>query len=276
MLVSNTKNKLPDFIIIGGARCGTTSLSACLNQHPDIGMAKIKEPEFFCENKNWEKGLPWYKALFPGNSKLCFEASTSYSKFPVFPNVPQKIFKIVPDIKFIYILRNPVERAVSHYKMAVAQNHENRNINNAFLDTEHPQTKFYLNCSSYYYQLEQYLQFFNLEQFLLINFERMVNDTFTALNEIYSFLDVNGSLGSMIITKKNASNPFQQYNTIGNVFRKYLGNRITAKLPLTQIKRSLDHTEIDNEVLTRIKIAVSKDMQKLEKIVKFDISHWIE
>lgn len=105
---------LPNFLIVGAARAGTTSLYYYLKQHPDVFMSPKKEIDFFDVDKNFEKGLDWYERYFEGytGQKAIGEASPLYMYLE---KVPKRIAKVIPDVKLIFILRNPVDRAYSHY-----------------------------------------------------------------------------------------------------------------------------------------------------------------
>jgi hypothetical protein len=111
------KGRFPDFLIIGSAKSGTTTLYECLQRHPNIFLPALKEPQFFSKNSVFEQGAAWYKALFAQaeDSQICGEASTTYTRWPHTPDVPRRIMNLLPNPKFIYLMRNPVERAYSHY-----------------------------------------------------------------------------------------------------------------------------------------------------------------
>ncbi len=106
----------PCFIVIGGQRCGTTSLFKYILQHPEVASPLGKEIHYF--DLHFNKGLPWYLAHFPKaprnhGSILTGEASPYYIFHPL---VPERIAGVLPRVKIIAILRNPVERAYSHFQ----------------------------------------------------------------------------------------------------------------------------------------------------------------
>jgi hypothetical protein len=122
--LSSPLRLLPDFIIIGGQRCGTTSLYKYLVEHPEIAPARRKEVHFF--DNNFEHGLHWYSAHFPlrlsrqaqsafGKPLICGEASPYYLFHPL---VPQRIRDTLPNVKLITLLRDPAARAYSHYHLS--------------------------------------------------------------------------------------------------------------------------------------------------------------
>lgn len=113
---------LPTFFIIGAAKAGTTSLHWYLDQHPEVGMSTIKEPNFLSGPEN---GIPYptrritelsdYRRLFDPTYPVRGEASPSYTNSPRRRGVPERVKKLVPAARFIYLVRDPVERTISHY-----------------------------------------------------------------------------------------------------------------------------------------------------------------
>jgi len=123
---------LPDFVIIGGQKCGTTSLYNYLIEHPNVLPARNKETRFF-QTRRYGRGELWYRASFPtkarkrraereGGQKLITGESTPEYLF--FPQVPGRVRKTVPHVRLIVLLRNPVDRAYSHYQHKVRNGRE--------------------------------------------------------------------------------------------------------------------------------------------------------
>lgn len=115
-VASAVDRRLPDFLIIGAQRGGTTSLYRYLSGHPDVVAAWRKEVHFF--DRYHGKGLDWYRAHFPSldDTRVVGEASPSYL---FHPSAPERARATVPGAKVIALLRNPVDRAYSHYQMKV-------------------------------------------------------------------------------------------------------------------------------------------------------------
>jgi len=108
---------LPDFLIVGAMKCGTTTLAAQLAAQPGVFMTTPKEPNFFSDDAIWARGPDWYRGLFAAAAAgdLKGEASTHYTKLPTHPKTLERMEAIVGTPKIVYMIRNPVERAVSHY-----------------------------------------------------------------------------------------------------------------------------------------------------------------
>jgi hypothetical protein len=112
---------LPDFLVIGAQKAGTTALYAYLRWHPEIGGPFWKEVSFF--DRHWARGEAWYRGQFPlrRHGRLAGEASPSYVFHPL---APDRVASLVPDVKLIVLLREPGERAYSHYQHEVALGRE--------------------------------------------------------------------------------------------------------------------------------------------------------
>lgn len=108
---------LPDFLIIGAMKCGTSTLQAQLARQPGVFMSTPKEPNFFSDDAVFAKGQGWYEGLFAAApaGALKGEASTHYTKLPTHPETIARIGPVLTAPKLIYMIRNPMVRAVSHY-----------------------------------------------------------------------------------------------------------------------------------------------------------------
>ena len=162
-------NVLPNLIVIGAAKCGTSSLHYYMNLHPQISMSKEKELRFFVEEKNWHKGTEWYQSNFTGRTKIRGESSPVYTQYPHYAGVPKRMCSLIPEAKLIYIVRDPIERITSHYTMSYLNGKETRSMSDALADSNNR----YINDSKYYMQLEQYLQYYPTSQILIVTLEEL-------------------------------------------------------------------------------------------------------
>ena len=162
----------PDLIIIGAMKAGTTTLYEYLAQHPEVGVSNEKETDYFVEEKNWFRGAKWYSGQFSPGKRVYAEASPNYTKRNVFSGVPERIAETIPNCKFVFIARDPVKRAESHYRHLTLSGQSIPNVENLI------GTKTFENlvdASSYARQLAPYLALFPRENFLFLNFEELLN-----------------------------------------------------------------------------------------------------
>src|SRR3954465_14378495 len=127
---------MPNLIIIGGLKCGTTSVHHYLGLHPEIGMSRPKELNFFVEELNWPLGADWYRGHFTGDERVQGESSPHYTNEPRFAGVAERIHGLLPEARIVYIVRDPIDRMLSHYLHNVAGGYESRPLEEA-LDDPH-------------------------------------------------------------------------------------------------------------------------------------------
>src|SRR4051812_3312851 len=115
---------LPNLIVIGAKKSGTTSLYVYLDAHPEISMTRDKELNFFVEERNWSRGLGWYGEQFDAGAPVRGEASPYYTALPHHRGVPERMASVIPDARLVYMVRDPIARLLSHYDMGVARGRE--------------------------------------------------------------------------------------------------------------------------------------------------------
>jgi hypothetical protein len=181
---------LPTFVIIGAMKGGTSSLYHYLSAHPEICMSSIKETNYFIEEKNHRRGQAWYESLFRGAAKQYGEASPNYAKWPWFRGVPERMHALVPEARLIYVVRDPIERMISHYAHSVAAGNESRPIDEALCP---PAARRYLAPSQYYTQLQVFQERYPRRQMLVLSSESLRQARRTALRQVFEFLGVDSA-----------------------------------------------------------------------------------
>lgn len=218
---------LPNFLIIGAAKAGTTSLYHYLRPHPHVFMPPVKELDFFVAEGNWRRGLGWYRKQFEGAGPLAIaigEASTRYTIYPSLRGVPHRIAMHVPDVRLIYIMRDPIERIRSHYQHRVAAGTERAPIQQAIL-----QNPNYMDCSRYATQIEQYLEFFPRERLLLVTSDQLLHSRRSTIRLVYEFLGIDSDFVPQTIGRefyKSEDRP--KYSSAGWWVRRTLKRHIPA------------------------------------------------
>ena len=203
---------LPNYLILGAQKSGTNSLYWYLLQHPSVGPANTKEIRFF--DKYYDRGLNWYRVCFPLKFKRIFiknlvtgEATERYLDHP---HSPKRIKKNLPNAKFIILLRNPVDRAYSHYNMRFNSRRESLTFEEA-IDKESERTKgefekmendetyysrdyfhhSYLDRGIYVKKLKRWMDIFPKEQFLIIQTEEFKKNKSEFYNKVLKFLNLS-------------------------------------------------------------------------------------
>jgi hypothetical protein len=182
-----SRGRLPNFLIIGAMKSGSTTLYNHLRDHPRAFLTSYKEPEFFVAEKTWSRGLAWYEGLFAdaGDALAVGEASTAYTKFTEFRGVPARISSVVPDARLIYILRQPIERIRSMYEHMVLTGRERRPIDEAVVNDS-----MYIGPSLYAANIRRYLDYFPLEQLHVVLTDDLEQDLVGTMSRVTDFLSL--------------------------------------------------------------------------------------
>jgi hypothetical protein len=189
---------LPTFITIGTMKGGTSSLHSYLRAHPQIGMSRPKETDFFCRPDHGGHDLDWYRGLFSGPGEQFGESSPNYTKRHLFDGVVERIHAVLPDIRLIFAVRDPIERAVSHFQHNVAKGRVSRDQFHAYFeDFDNPT----LLTSRYGYQLEPFVEAYGMERILVFASENLRDDRNATLERVFSFLGVDPEFRSPSFAK---------------------------------------------------------------------------
>ncbi len=182
---------LPDFVIIGAMKCGTSTLHAQIAAQPQFFMSEPKEPNFFSNDEIYAKGEDWYRSLFAAApaGAIKGESSTHYTKLPTYPKTVERLAALIPHAKFIYVTRDPIERLVSHYIHEWTQGVIACGIDEAI--EKHPELIAY---SRFGYQLRPFIERFGRDRILHIEFERMTAEPDATLKRIAAFLGAAGEV----------------------------------------------------------------------------------
>jgi Sulfotransferase domain len=236
---------LPDFLIIGSAKSGTTTLHKYLYQHPQIFMTTPKEPSYFANfASGYGKDINWYMSLFDDAkpNQICGEASTPYTHQTSYkPEIPKLIFETIPNVKLIYIMRHPVDRAYSQYlhqirifqgkyrkqglpPFKVPETFEQliERGSSVIKSDDYMQKIDVIATSKYIDQINLYLKFFPKERFLFLFFEDLCVNPEKVLWEIYNFLEIDNNIdwgnSKRIVANKSSDHQW------------YIRDRITSPL----------------------------------------------
>jgi len=293
---------LPNFLCIGSPKSATTSLFEILKQHPEIGLSSFKEPHFFDTDANWNNGKDWYeKSYFSAleSKKSIGEFTPSYLASKICASRIKET--LVSDVKFIVLLRNPTDRAYSHYLHTKRDEYENLSFLDA-LEIEEERlkenignkddisfTRFCYKFSGMYaLHLKNYLSKFDENQFCIVLFDDFVNKREEVIKRILTFLDVdlNVSLNIDIkvnpaskarsiqlkkfMTQKSFFRTLLKFMIPSLEFRQRIRNKIHGKNNKVSSKDSLTQTERDFCYHNYFK----DDINELEKMLNINLKKW--
>jgi len=276
---------MPNFLVIGAAKAGTTSLYHYLNQHPQIYMSPRKETYFFMSSNN---EIENYKALFKeANGEIAIGEATPFYLYN--KKSPELIKNCLPQVKLIIVLRDPVDRAYSHFlywrsqgqepivDFAKAIREEPIRIRDGYGINYH-----YINQGFYAPQLQRYLNLFDSSNIKINLYSDLVKNPSHFVKEIYNFLDVDDSFAAptnqalnktavprnKVIDKiLKTSNPVKEISKtlLSDKFRKLIANKLLLSKPNISYNLRQELIEIYRE-----------DILKTQRLVQRDLSIWLQ
>ena len=292
---------LPNFLIVGAPRCGTTTLYKSLKQHPQIFLSPLKEPMFFILEGDYQiypgpdrpegpREIADYRSLYSDvrSEKAIGEASPCYLSSTV---APIKIKKYIPDIKMIALLRNPVDRAYSNFifnrlvgrepladfSEAVAAE-EDRAKNGWFKYWD------YMEAGFYGMHIERYLSYFRPHQFRFFLFEDLINTPDTLFRNAFQLLGVDENVQIAKPEKFNSSGiprsrivqdfidkPSIIKAPLKKILSKGMQYRLLTKFTNRNLKKPLLSQEIRNQLLALFR----EDIVKTQDLINRDLSAWL-
>lgn len=225
----------PDFIIIGAMKCATSTIHDQLARHDGISMSEPKEPNFFSDEENWNRGLGWYGALFESmpEADIKGESSTHYTKLPTYRACADRLYAQLPNVKLVYVMRDPVDRLVSQFihEWSVRTIPDSCSIDQAV--RAFPELLAY---SRYAMQLEPYVERYGREGILPVFFERLMAGPQEELERIARFIGYEHEVKWIEGDAKNVSSQRQRRSPMLNAV---LNLRLTQTLRRTLMPESL-------------------------------------
>lgn len=223
-------SRLPDFLILGAMKSGTTTLHNHLDRNPGVFMSTPKEPNFFSIDEVYDRGTDWYRDLFADarTDQICGEASPSYTRFPRFAKTADRIATLLPNAKLVYIMRHPVDRFYSNYVFDRSYGHQD-----SIRETLRNRS-YVLETSNYMLQIEKYLQNYSREQMLFLLLDDLEKNSQSVLDKLFDFLGVD-SQGSDAPEKLQANPRGRNYmarqcNTSLQRFRSLPGVQVMKQV----------------------------------------------
>ncbi len=206
-----SRGTLPNLIVIGAMKGGTSALHYYLDLHPSIAMSRPKELDFFIDDRapdtrlidpaeiarlpsspaNWSRGVDWYARHFPPRSPVRGESSPNYTD-PSRSGVADRMASVVPHAKLVFCVRDPIARAVSHYSHLRARGRERRTLETALAEPRGA----YMARSRYHAALEPYLARFPSSRIMVVSQERLLRHRRETIRSVYRFAGVDDSFDS--------------------------------------------------------------------------------
>lgn len=298
---------LPNFLIIGAAKSGTTALYTYMKQHPEIFMSSPKELRFFNYTGSYPEDLDEiyihrgvttlkeYKSHFDfvKNEKAIGEVSPMYLYVP---GTAERIKSIIPDVKLMAILRNPVDRAYSAYTHALRDWIEPTNSFVEALAKEKERIEagwgmlwHYTNAGFYYKQLSRYYNVFEPDKIKVMLYDDLISSPDKLLMGIFDFLDVDSCFTPDTNARPNVSGfpkkpklhyflkrLFMDDNLIKRASRKLFQKAFRRKVMNKIVGANLEKRAMPQEIRSQLQELFRDDINNLEELIQRDLSHWLE
>ena len=306
-----------NLFIVGAAKAGTTSIHNYLSQHKDIYMSPVKEPHFFSHDIRCDNFSTYYKKQSCFNINKYFrckilkdvhsaynitkledymqlfreakderylgEASVGYLYSKV---AAEEIYNYNKNAKIIIVLRDPSERAFSHWKMDLRSDNVNRkSFQDAVIEDLNAEEKgwgrnhLYIELGKYHGQIERYIKLFPRNQILILFYDDLNNNFDTFMNRIYDFLNIETD--KLLINKKHNKLFIPKYPKINRLIRKFKINTIVSMIfpktfvnkvkKMMSIKKPLVMTEKEKDFSYQY---FKKDIEMLQQLISYDLSSW--
>ncbi|MGC1375507.1 MAG: sulfotransferase [Anaerolineales bacterium] len=270
---------LPNFIIVGAMKSGTSSLSQELQMHPNIFMPK-RELHFFNDDAAYQKGLGYYSSLFNGwgGQKAIGEKTPTYSYAP---QVAERIARFDPKIKLVWIFREPVSRAYSHYCFFVSMGKENLSFEKALerdtLGRCKDFTMRYKDRSVYISQIKNYLNFFPMDQMLFLKLDDLHTNRVDTLAHVCGFLGVDASFNFPQLPQKENTTKMPK-----SILLQYLayqlfhkkGARILRFVKAINRKSIPGYPELSEKTRAELCLFYQPCNKLLAELTGLDLSNW--
>jgi hypothetical protein len=275
---------LPNLIVIGAMKCATTSLHYYLSLHPDLYMTPEKELHFFVEERNWPKGVTWYERHFRRAAAVRGESSTTYTRFPHILGVPARMRTVVPDARLIYIVRDPIDRVVSHYVHEYAAGREHRTLEVAL---ETLVANPYVDLSRYYMQIAQFFEHYPRSRFLVITAEGLSRRPRETMERVYRFLGVRDSFrDDRFAVRKHASEDKRRLTPSGAALawlpETWLARRVHPaarryawRLITIPLSTAVERPVLCDALRGRLRDALQDDVDHLRPLVDDADADWL-
>lgn len=262
---------LPNCLMIGTAKSGTTTLKNLLNQHPDIGFAG--EPNFFAKESAFCLGLERYESKFEAHreKRIIGEKSWRYSCKAVYPKAKDRIISTLgKDIKLIYVVRHPFERLQSLYIEFITGGLQDA-ASLKFTESL-KQNPLFLDSSKYWTQISHYMKDFNAKNIKIIFFDDLKSSPTTVVNDLFSFLEIEPCLLDLSVFKSNASQGKLAETKATILLRKYpqlisLGSSLPEEIKLWSKKilkkKVLDRPKYDSDTIEWLTKELSAEVSQI-------------
>ncbi|QYJ03928.1 sulfotransferase [Nocardioides panacisoli] len=275
---------LPNLVVVGAAKAGTTSLHTYLDLHPDIEMSQDKEMRFFTDPdcRGW---VGRYQDYFTGTTRYRGESTPQYTKWPLFPGVVDRMADLVPDARLVYLVRDPVERAIAEYVEEVTWGVITEDFDTEVADAEAAYHRL-VAPSRYATQLRELRRRFAPEQILVVDLADLGERRAETLGTIFDFLDLpRPALGEDDLAARNVWGDKGVHPRWYAALRRPWLVRAVHRLPTGQVARlrgfvsrriatPVERPRPSEESLARLRAVLAPEAAELRELTGQRFADW--
>jgi hypothetical protein len=275
---------LPNFVIAGPQKCATTWLYECLREHPEVLLPATDSVHYF--DMQYSRGEEWYRSHFDSydGETMVGEETPSYIRDDA---APKRIARTIPNAKILFILRNPVDRAFSHYWHEKSKDKMSFEFDEVF--GNYDLFNDWVIPGLYNRHIERYLEHIPSENLQLFFFDDLVDDDWSYLQEVYEFLGIDPTYQPSVLDSK--VNDGRHRGLTSNRLYRFAVNAYTKWAPPSAVDAVRPVHDAARELLTsrneyergmrpedrkRLEALIVDDIRELDEMVDRSLSHWFE
>ena len=276
------KGALPNLIVAGSQKCGTSALHYYLGLHPDIYMSRPKELDFFIEERRWGRGKQWYERQFDAASPVRGESSPDYAAFPRYAGVPERMASMISDARIVYIVRDPLERIAAHWVHDYAKRREKGGLRTTLL---HPGAS-YVARSQYHLQLQRFCAHFDRDQILVLDSRDLLKRRLHTLRRLFEFVDVDpdfyhpGFVHEQVVHRTERKRRSTRFGAQVQKLSKTRGGELIPGLvwrgldAALSLSRPIGVPDVREALGQDILELLQEDAKKLRQFTGLPLDHW--
>jgi Sulfotransferase family len=271
---------LPNVIVIGAQKCGTSALHNYLSRHPEISMSHPKELNFFVAEqgpqavaaavKNWSLGVDWYRAQFDAAATVRGESSPNYTADPALPGVPGRMAELIPEAKLIFMVRDPINRARAQWIHNYSNRVQHKPLPRAVLEDEE-----YIARSSYHHQISLFCEHYPMERILVLDQDELLGQREETLRQVFGFLGVDEDFWHNAYGRTRHESQKRRRKT-------WLGVRMWRRLPHRlrnfrhrwPLSTAFEHTQLDDGTRAELADRLRDDANRFRELTGKPFEHW--
>jgi hypothetical protein len=266
---------LPDFVVIGAMKSGTSSLHEYLDSLPDVCMSRPKEPAYFVPERFAWRSQEWYSGFFSAKplARHRGEVSPHYAIRHVYPGVVERMHAVLPDARIVYLVRDPIERIRSEWMHHVARGRIKRSLAEEMRD---PEASVVFPTSRYAWQLEPYLEHYGRDRVLVLSSEQLTRDPSPVITRLLRFLEIEAEVPADLGTRRfHDSSEKRRPRGIGRVLLDHpRARRILLEHAPWVVGPPIERPEWDSETRARVAAALQDDVAALRTLTGEPFAEW--